>query len=424
MKKKLIILQINEVNFDLVAKYISKGYLPNFKYYLNNFNFFETSSEEKYENLEPWIQWVSFYSGKNFSEHKVSHLNDFDENKWNFLKELELKYNKKLALLFPMNLKNSFSKNSFFLPDPWTETSVNADKSTKKIFYIFKRIILENAGDNIKFSDLLSILNFSFLKTSTSFKFFIIKNFLKIIKYKFYKAIIFDYLCWEIFKSLRKQKDYDIFSLFLNSCAHIQHHYFLNSSVETFMKKNPYWYIKNVDPILECLKSYDNFLGEFKKDKNIEFLIITGLSQIAIYSPVFYYNLKDHNEFFKKIGVSFTKIIKRMSRDYTLYFDNKEDIINAKNKISSIKLNKQSIFSLKINEKRAYVELIYDKEIKKDDFINIDGLKLNLKENVNFIAIKNSIHNQKGYLITSIKDYKEPIKIWDVHKKILNKYEA
>lgn len=422
MNKKLIILQINEVNFDLVKKYISKNYLPNFKYFLNKFNFLETSSEEKYENLEPWIQWVSFYSGKKFSEHKVSHLNDFDEKEWNFLKDLEQKYNKRLALLFPMNLKNNFNEKSLFIPDPWTETSINASKSIKKIFYIFKNIILENAGNNIKFSDLISILNFSLFKTSINFKLFIIKNFLKIIKYKFYKAIIFDYLCWEIFKLVKKNNNYDIFSLFLNSCAHIQHHYFLNSSVEHFENKNPTWYIKNVDPILECLKAYDYFLEEFKKEKNVEFLIITGLSQTAITNPVYYYNLKDHNNFFKKIGVNFTKIIKRMSRDYTLYFENKEDLNVAEIKISSLKLNGQNIFSFKISENRAYVELIYDKEIKKKDIINIDHQKLILKENVNFIAIKNSIHNQKGYLITSIKDYKEPLKIWDVHKKISNEY--
>ena len=111
-----------------------------------------------------------------------------------------------------------------------------------------------------------------------------------------------------------------------------------------------------------------------------------------------------------------------MSRDYTLYFENKEDLNVAEIKISSLKLNGQNIFSFKISENRAYVELIYDKEIKKKDIINIDHQKLILKENVNFIAIKNSIHNQKGYLITSIKDYKEPLKIWDVHKKISNEY--
>ena len=71
MSKKTIILQLNEVNFDLVSKYIDKGYLKNFDYFLKNFNFLETISENKYENLEPWIQWVSFYSGKEFKDHKV-----------------------------------------------------------------------------------------------------------------------------------------------------------------------------------------------------------------------------------------------------------------------------------------------------------------------------------------------------------------
>ena len=132
MSNKLIILQINEVNFDLVKRYISLGHLKNFQFFIEKFNFIETESEIKYENLEPWIQWVSFYSGKSHSEHKVSHLNEFSQDQWNFFLDLEKKYKKKLALLFPMNLKNSFSKDTFFVPDPWTETKINADFITKK----------------------------------------------------------------------------------------------------------------------------------------------------------------------------------------------------------------------------------------------------------------------------------------------------
>ena len=41
-----------------------------FKYFLEKYNYIETESEKKYENLEPWIQWVSFYSGKTYEEHK------------------------------------------------------------------------------------------------------------------------------------------------------------------------------------------------------------------------------------------------------------------------------------------------------------------------------------------------------------------
>ena len=41
-----------------------------------HFNNIETSSEKNYENLEPWIQWVSFYTGKSYEEHKVFFLNE------------------------------------------------------------------------------------------------------------------------------------------------------------------------------------------------------------------------------------------------------------------------------------------------------------------------------------------------------------
>ena len=58
MRKKLLIIQINEVNFDLVKLYSEKYNLINFKHILNNFNNIETTSEKKYSNLEPWIQWV------------------------------------------------------------------------------------------------------------------------------------------------------------------------------------------------------------------------------------------------------------------------------------------------------------------------------------------------------------------------------
>ena len=88
-EKKLFIIQINEVNFDLVEKYINKYHLPNLKKLISNFNIIETSSEKKYHNLEPWIQWVSFYTGKSADEHKILHLNDTNKNMQTFYKEID-----------------------------------------------------------------------------------------------------------------------------------------------------------------------------------------------------------------------------------------------------------------------------------------------------------------------------------------------
>ena len=61
-KRKLIIVSLNELNFEVIDKHIQK-------YNLNNLAEIKkspfTHSETEYKLLEPWIQWVSFYYVKN-----------------------------------------------------------------------------------------------------------------------------------------------------------------------------------------------------------------------------------------------------------------------------------------------------------------------------------------------------------------------
>ena len=89
MSLKLLFIQLNEINFDIVEKYIllsKKNKFKNFKTLRDNFNFFNTFAEDKYENLEPWIQWVSVNLGKNFDQHKIFRLGDII----NFPKERQI----------------------------------------------------------------------------------------------------------------------------------------------------------------------------------------------------------------------------------------------------------------------------------------------------------------------------------------------
>ena len=137
MRKKLLIIQINEVNFDLVKLYSEKYNLINFKHILNNFNNIETTSEKKYSNLEPWIQWVSFYTGKDYENHKVFFLNELDNDADTLFKKFDETYNAK-CLMFPMNLKIIYLMKNIFIPDPWTETKVQCDKGFKNFMILLK----------------------------------------------------------------------------------------------------------------------------------------------------------------------------------------------------------------------------------------------------------------------------------------------
>ena len=80
--KKLILIALNEINFDIVKKYIDldKNKLKSFQeiFKLHNFN---TTSEKEYQLLEPWIQWVSAHTGKTYEEHQVFRLGDISSNK-------------------------------------------------------------------------------------------------------------------------------------------------------------------------------------------------------------------------------------------------------------------------------------------------------------------------------------------------------
>ena len=60
------------------------------------------------------------------------------------------------------------------------------------------------------------------------------------------KALFLDLLLSDIFLKLSSKNKVNLSSLFLNAGAHIQHHYFFNSSAKIQKmtnRKNPSWYI-------------------------------------------------------------------------------------------------------------------------------------------------------------------------------------
>ena len=70
--KRLILLELNEINFDVVDQYLAKdsARFPSLKKLLAGASI-RTSCEKKYEELEPWIQWVSVHTNKTYAEHGV-----------------------------------------------------------------------------------------------------------------------------------------------------------------------------------------------------------------------------------------------------------------------------------------------------------------------------------------------------------------
>ena len=119
----LVFLQVNEFNFELAQKYFSEE--P------QKFNAFErlcswksitTSSEIEYDLLEPWIQWVSCYTGQAYSQHKVFRLGDVENSTFPQFMEIIEKLGFSVGVISSMNAVNRLNDPAFFISDPWTKT--------------------------------------------------------------------------------------------------------------------------------------------------------------------------------------------------------------------------------------------------------------------------------------------------------------
>ena len=437
MKIKLLLIQLNEINFDLVDKYLLSSKKKNFlniKNLKDNFRSFNTYGEDKYEYLEPWIQWVSVYLGKKFDNHKIFRLGDivnYPNEKQIFEKIEDRGF--KVGAISSMNADNRLKNPAYFIADPWTDTISDNSGFSKRLTLMLKQTVNENASGKLSMKSILTIIEMILKTLNYNDTIYLLKLIFSSLYKPWNKSLVLDYLIHLTHIKFLKKKSPNFSSVFLNAGAHIQHHYFYNSKKINQLLKNPSWYIKSShDPIEEMLEVYDRIIGDYIKlnKKNIKIIFSTGLRQIPYDRQKFYYRLRNHEIFLNKIGIKFFKVLPRMTRDFEIIFEDYELMKSSKQILQNIKCqkNKVNIFSeIEQRNKSLFVVLTYADEIKKDDYILIkDNLKINFFNEVFFVAIKNGIHDSKGYVFYSQDlDFIKPknsVHISKIHDMILNQF--
>ena len=435
MNKKLLFIQLNEINFDLVEKYIAgskKDKFPNLSYIKKFYNNFTTFAESEYKNLEPWIQWASVHLGKEYNDHQIFRLGDIvkhPEQKQIF--EMMEAKGFKVGAISPMNAENRLKNPTYFIPDPWTNTKPDSSRFSKRISLMLKQSVNENASNKLSFNSIITIFEIIFRTLNYRKIVFLISLVFSLKNKPWKKSLVLDYLLHNLHLYFLKKKNVDFSSIFLNAGAHIQHHYLYNTKHISNLPKNPNWYIKpSSDPIEDMLLIYDKIIGDYVKlSKNSTQLIIaTGLSQVPYHEVKFYWRLKNHISFLNKIGIKFSKVWPRMTRDFEIIFTSNKELINAKNILENIFSKKDDIriFSeIDERDKSLFVTLTYSTEIKDEDSLVINNnLEINFFNEVSFVAIKNGKHNQKGYVFCSpnlnFKTPQEPIHVSKIHNLIMS----
>lgn len=432
IQKKLIFWELNEINFEYVNYYISKGKLPNWKKFIDKYGLNTTNLDESYQNLEPWIQWPTIRTGLSFKEHNVFRLGDIEKS--NIRQHWEILEDKgySVTAISPINAKNNTKKSSFWIPDPWVETRVSGNQFTKKFSDAINQTVNDNAGSKITFSSFFIIFQALLTKSKlSSWPKYFSCIFGALNGQHWSKAILFDRLIADVFFKLWKKHKPDFCVVFMNSGAHIQHHYIFNSKAYNGSSSNPEWYIKkNKDPLLEILEMYDDVLNEIECLSNVRLIIAGGLRQVPYKKPAFYWRLKNHQEFLDKVGIKFKKVHPRMTRDFLIEFDDPQELVHAQLILSKIKSeNGDLIFGIVDNRgKDLFVSLTYSSDISDSFKIFIDSKEFEaFKNDLNFVAIKNGHHDSLGYYLDTSRNSQvldENLPIENIFNIVMNHFDT
>ena len=402
--KQLVMVELNELNFELIQSYIQAGEkLPAFSNLIDS-GIIHTYAEKKYELLEPWIQWVSVHTGKEFTDHSVFRLGDIIDCPAQQIFEKIESRGYKVGVFGAMNTDNRMKAPAYFVPDPWTQTPSDESLESRFLVDALRQVVNDNSSGHIAFTSALKFLYVGVrcLKLRTLLGLFI--SALKSFHKPWLRAIFLDEFLAKVHLSYFRRLQPHFSTVFFNAGAHVQHHYMHNSIVcNDISSKSPSWYCAaSYDPVLDCLRVYDRILAEIMETPDIDYLIATGLTQKPYLRPMFYYRPRNHKEFFKSILNDECKVIPRMTRDSLLVFESEDQAVRCEELLRNTFIKDEALFGeVDRRGNELFVVLTYDREISPGDVAVSPNGHIDIFPQVVFVALKNGAHDTNGYAVAS-----------------------
>lgn len=403
-RPRLILVELNEINFDIANWYLGSAKLPGFER-LRSWTQVNTTSEQRYESLEPWIQWPSVHCGQTADEHNVFRLGDIVHSKSPQIFEQLEQMRLKVGAISAMNAANRLRNPAYFIPDPWTRTPADNSWWSTALAAAVSQAVNDNARSALTPRSAL-YLSLALLRFAQPKHY---ATYLRLIAGSrgkpWRKALVLDLLLHDIHMRLFRRHQPDFSAVFLNAGAHIQHHYFFNSRAlrDKVALRNPDWYVaKDSDPVGEMIELYDLILRDYQQLPGVEVIVATGLSQQPYDRVKFYYRLNDHANFLRAAGVPFKQVLPRMTRDFLVECEDAAMASAAERRLAAITVEGERLFGEIDNRGDSlFVTLTYPREITPQTHFDLDGKSSPLHSHVSFVAIKNGMHQAKGFAFFS-----------------------
>jgi hypothetical protein len=400
-RKQLVLLELNEINFDVVPRYLDRISNDGLRRLLAGAAI-QTRAENRYEEIEPWIQWASVHTGKSFAEHQLFRLGDIVGAPVAQLFEQLEESGLRVGCLSPMNTENRLRSPAYFVPDPWTATPSDGSWWSRHLATAVSQVVNDNAHRRIdlRSAATLALGLVRFARPSNYDLYFRLAAFSRGAPWR--NALLLDLLLHDVHMHLFRRCRPDFSTIFLNAGAHIQHHYFFNSrAIDSGTTRNPSWYAPaDADPVGEMLAVYDRIVTDYLNLSGIDLMVATGLSQLPYDRVKFYYRFKDHSDFLRQVGIKHSEILPRMTRDFLIRFDTRTDAITAKAVLAAAQVEGTGIpLFTEIDDRglELFVTLTYPDEVDASLRVRIGDHVLPLAPHVSFVAIKNGMHQAKGF---------------------------
>jgi hypothetical protein len=447
MSKNLLLIELNECDFDFFF-YGSKKYnYPLIKKFFSTKKKIDTFTRDKKEglNLDPWVQWVSVHTGKLSQKHKVYRLGQKLDNSIDQIWDKLSKKNKTSSIwgVFNSTLRKNKNINLFF-PDPWN-FGEEAFPKNLNAYLKLPRYYAQNYPQVKKFKifklTIIFLINYIFSRNVIYLlkKIFSLSKVFFLYNFKSFNLYFFlDLISLTILKSNLKKKKSDFVIIGINSFAHYQHNYWDEKNYE----KVYFWYLNEILKIIyQISKSYKSSI------------VFNGFSQKKIRNE-FHIRPKQPKKFFNKLGLSHLSIEPNMTTGAIVKFNTFEEKIIAINKLKKLKIYNYNIFEVQDfeNKKKIFYKLSlislkknYDKKcLKKNYYKNFfkkpsNPTKNNILKEEDKLIIDNifresifmkstSRHSHKGKLfynnfnLSKKNINKNKIHNVDIYKNILNHF--
>jgi hypothetical protein len=400
---QLILIELNEVNFDIARAYVGPLGLKNFNRLFEQ-GVRKTVSEERYEDLEPWIQWVSAHSGLSRAEHGVFRLGDIVGSQVpQFFEQVE-SAGFRVGAISPMNTANRLESPAYFIPDPWTHTPSDGSGWSRRLWKALSQVVNDNASGRLTPAS-AAVLLAGLLRFARPRHYMLYLELgIGATKHSWRRALLLDLFLHDLHMRLYDRHRPNFSTLFLNAGAHIQHHYLFNSRlVPPSPNSNPAWYVDaKADPFGEMLRVYDVILGDYLNMPDTSFLLATGLTQQPYNRIKFYWRLRNHVSFLQQVGLRFARVLPRMTRDFVVEFDDDAQAEAGHALLASLKMVEDGVALFGDIDNRGtslFATLTYPKEIRPGMQVAGTTGSFELAPHVVFVAIKNGMHAPHGYVV-------------------------